>query len=161
MTAGLLPSRSLRTTQQEFLGLTASGWAPGDAGDSVDPGDYHVVYRMFAAPGIPVTKPGTNLLYVGMSGDPTRRINQHAATKNWFPHVRTIVFSEYQTRAAAAVAEATIIWAEMPAENLTEPGRPDMRRGATPRAVATYLLALVAPNMWHLAAQWDDWSFRA
>lgn len=144
------PSTSLLSTRQIFIG------------EDEDHGIYNwdvidgtALYRMFAAPNAQITQVGTNLLYVGISDTPLRRINQHAATKIWFPYVHTIVLQEYADRPAALTAEACAIYAERPLENLR--GRDTTPRGSTPRPTSVQVLTRAAPNQWASAADWDEW----
>lgn len=57
------------------------------------------------------------LLYVGISGDGLRRIQQHAA-KSWWPQVATISISHYADRGSALQVEARTIRALSPKFNV-------------------------------------------
>lgn len=74
--------------------------------------DMHAVYRMFDDRG--------RLLYVGVTGNPSRRIKEHSE-KRWFPLVTSIRLEWFQTRAAAVLAESRAIQAERPRLNITVP----------------------------------------
>lgn len=88
--------------------------------------DLHAVYRMFDAQGA--------LLYVGMTAQIGRRIEQHGE-KRWFPQVATISVEWYPHMAAARVAEKEAIEWEWPRHNLAGVKRRSPRRPATPPVV--------------------------
>lgn len=67
------------------------------------------LYRLFGA--------DDALLYVGISGSPGRRFEQHAASKAWWGRVATIRLEHHSTRAAAEAAERTAIAKEAPMFN--------------------------------------------
>lgn len=58
------------------------------------------------------------LLYVGCSNNPAKRLRAHARTSPWWPNVARIVVVEYPARALAEQAERTAIDLEKPLHNL-------------------------------------------
>lgn len=70
------------------------------------------LYRLFSQ--------GGDLLYVGITGDPGRRLGQHADEKPWWPAVSTIRLEHFADRASAAEAERRAIRTELPAHNLRD-----------------------------------------
>lgn len=68
------------------------------------------VYRLFGSDDV--------LLYIGMSGDPEVRWQQHSYGRKWWPDVRRETVRWYDTRDEAAAAEKAAIRAERPKYNL-------------------------------------------
>jgi len=68
------------------------------------------LYRLFATDGA--------LLYIGITGDLSKRLARHARTKNWWPDVSRKTVTWFQTRRHALLAEATAIRDEKPPFNL-------------------------------------------
>lgn len=58
------------------------------------------------------------LLYIGITNNPDRRMEQHASTKPWWDEVRYGHLEVYRTRAQALAAERTAIRQERPLYNL-------------------------------------------
>lgn len=155
-TQTFLPSRSLRERKQTILGGAAYNW---EGHRDWDPSYSVALYRMF---GLPISASAQNvptaagnLIYVGISRNPLVRINQHAATKNWFPYVNMITLHEYGSEKDALAAETMAIYAEGPSENLAV--QHPQRYARTPRCGGTSILVLIAPNVWATAAEWTDW----
>lgn len=73
----------------------------------------HALYRFYGDTG--------QLLYVGITNDPARRISQHAAKKNWWRAVRGISLEWYSNREDAAAAEKRAIAIEKPMTNIVRP----------------------------------------
>lgn len=69
----------------------------------------HVVYRMFDGEG--------ELLYVGMTMNPTARFGGHRKNKPWWPEVATIALEQHPSRQSAAEAESRAIRRERPRWN--------------------------------------------
>ena len=61
-----------------------------------------------------------NLLYVGISSQPSERFRQHRADKPWWVRVARIELMHYPNRAAAVEAERHAIQAEAPAYNMSD-----------------------------------------
>jgi predicted GIY-YIG superfamily endonuclease len=81
--------------------------------------DMHAVYRMFDTAG--------TLLYVGLTAQPGRRIDQHCE-KRWFPQVTTISVEWHPHLAAARLAEKEAIEWEWPRHNVVGVKRRSPRR---------------------------------
>jgi len=62
-----------------------------------------------------------DLLYVGMSDYPWRRMNQHKRTKDWFGYVRSVEFEWYSPPEFAASRERLAILIEGPMFNKRRP----------------------------------------
>lgn len=91
--------------------------------------EMQAVYRMFDAEG--------GLLYIGVTGDLSRRISVHAE-KRWFLLVETIRLEWHPTQAAAWAAEQRAIREEQPRINITGkqlPPTPIKRKPKRLRAV--------------------------
>lgn len=69
----------------------------------------HAVYRVFG--------PGNELLYVGRSLDPVRRLRDHSVTATWFDQVRSVTVEWFDTFAMASRIEAAAILLEQPLFN--------------------------------------------
>ncbi|MFB7845493.1 GntR family transcriptional regulator [Streptomyces sp. NPDC056053] len=67
------------------------------------------VYRLYDA--------GGTLLYVGLSGNPTKRFLGHRADKPWWPEVNTHTLQWFNSRDDASVAERDAIADERPRYN--------------------------------------------
>lgn len=76
-------------------------------------GDSTALYRLFDAE--------ERLLYVGISGNPPQRWNDHSAEKSWWSTVARKDVEWHESREAAAQAEAIAIRVESPLHNLTLP----------------------------------------
>lgn len=81
------------------------------------------------------------LLYVGITGNVTLRIGQHAATKSWWHDVAKIDVDTFPDRASAMEEEAALIRTEQPRYNVMHsevnpPRRPQVKREHT--ATVTY-----------------------
>jgi predicted GIY-YIG superfamily endonuclease len=74
------------------------------------PLDGTVLYRLYAEDG--------ELLYVGITEHPERRLRHHALKKEWWPEVARQEVRSYQTRADAARAEHAAITRENPRYNV-------------------------------------------
>lgn len=61
------------------------------------------------------------LLYVGISGNPPQRWNDHSAEKSWWGSVARKAVEWHESRKAAAQAEAVAVRLESPIYNLTLP----------------------------------------
>lgn len=86
------------------------------------------LYRLYDA--------DTDLLYVGISGNPGRRFDQHAkgpTGKRWWSEVATGTMEHFATREEAAAAEVAAIQGECPRYNIAHATRPPK---AKPAAVA-------------------------
>ena len=59
------------------------------------------------------------LLYIGISYDVRKRLDQHATDKEWFHEVHTAVVETYPSRPKALSAEREAIWDEDPLHNCT------------------------------------------
>lgn len=57
------------------------------------------------------------LLYVGIAVDLDRRLQQHRATKLWWPGVNYVVACQYPTRVEAAQVELNMIRGTLPPHN--------------------------------------------
>lgn len=73
----------------------------------------HALYRFYGDTG--------QLLYVGITQDPGKRLAQHTATKNWWTSVRGISIDWYSSRDDAAAAERRAITVERPLMNVQRP----------------------------------------
>lgn len=70
----------------------------------------HALYRYYADDGV--------LLYVGITNDMSRRMDQHAADKGWWQEVRGVTVEWYDTRDAVLAAERRAIAVEQPRHNV-------------------------------------------
>lgn len=66
----------------------------------------------------------SQLLYVGIAGNPGRRFQQHRGHKPWWGSVQTIKLRHFKTRAEAEVAEIRSIKNDRPLYNITHAGEP-------------------------------------
>jgi predicted GIY-YIG superfamily endonuclease len=57
------------------------------------------------------------LLYVGITGDNTKRQSQHRRSSFWFGYIASATFEHFDTRQEAAQAEITAIQSEKPKHN--------------------------------------------
>lgn len=71
----------------------------------------HTLYRLYNADG--------DLLYIGITLNPFKRISEHKRTKEWFDEVANIRLERFPTLAAVAAAEIEAIRTEKPRENIT------------------------------------------
>lgn len=105
----------------------------------------HSLYRMFDETG--------QLLYVGISVDPGRRLAQHRSDKPWWGEAVTISVQPMPTRAAALEAEREAIKNERPVHNT-------QHNTASPNeaveAVFDYLSQWVFLGDWHRAHLAED-----
>lgn len=102
--------RAVRTTPRPVRHV--GGWDYNDKRRTA-------MYRFFDEDG--------HLLYVGISVDPTRRIEQHRKDKPWFVgEVDEIEVEWFATRVLALEAEEVAIWRENPIYNVRRdlPERP-------------------------------------
>ena len=77
------------------------------------PQGQHALYRFYGDTG--------QLLYVGITHDPGKRLAQHMTTKHWWTSVRGIALEWYTNREDAAAAERRAIRVERPLMNLQRP----------------------------------------
>lgn len=63
------------------------------------------------------------LLYVGITGNPGRRFQDHAKTKGWFSDVTYATIEHFRNRQEAEAAERVAIIEEHPRYNVTHSGR--------------------------------------
>lgn len=84
--------------------------------------DPTVLYRLYGADG---------LLYIGIARSIATRLGQHAASKDWFDQVTTIVLERFDTRERAAEAERSAIIEEKPSHNIVH------NRGTRPSHIRT------------------------
>ena len=68
------------------------------------------VYRLFDADGV--------LLYVGISGNPGRRFNEHSGDKAWWPQVARAEMEHFAEREEAEYEERIAIQYERPVHNV-------------------------------------------
>jgi len=73
-----------------------------------------VLYRLYAEDG--------ELLYVGITRHPERRLRSHEASKSWWPEVAVREIRSYRTREDAARAEHAAIVRENPRYNVARMG---------------------------------------
>lgn len=83
----------------------------------------HTLYRFFDA--------GGNLLYVGITCNPGRRMDRHRTDKAWWSEIVRVEMEQYSTREALAAAERVAITSEKPQYNIRMNGD-----GAPPRSRA-------------------------
>lgn len=76
----------------------------------------HALYRFY--------NDGGQLLYVGITNDPPRRMKRHSEKKNWWPKVRGMTFDWYPDRPSVMAAEKRAIRIENPLHNIQ--GRPEI-----------------------------------
>lgn len=84
----------------------------------------HVLYRFYGDNG--------QLLYVGITVDPTARWKQHRKDKQWWREVRGISLDEYPDRASVMAAEKRAIQVEKPKYNKARPAEPGRYHDAPP-----------------------------
>lgn len=72
--------------------------------------DNHVLYRFYSATG--------QLLYVGITMNPSTRFKQHRKTKDWWGEVIGITLEHYESRDELARAERRAIQVERPLHNV-------------------------------------------
>lgn len=70
----------------------------------------HALYRFFDE--------GGELLYIGITNNPTARFRQHGSDKDWWHEVATIRMERYSSRDAVLVAEKRAIIEEKPRYNV-------------------------------------------
>jgi hypothetical protein len=63
------------------------------------------------------------LLYVGITGNPGRRFQDHAKTKGWFSDVTHATIEHFRNRQEAEAAERVAIIEERPKYNVTHSGK--------------------------------------
>ena len=68
---------------------------------------------------------GGQLLYVGITNDPPRRMKQHTDTKTWWSQVRGMTVDWYPDRASVLAAEKRAINVENPLHNIQ--GKPEVK----------------------------------
>jgi predicted GIY-YIG superfamily endonuclease len=86
-------------------------------------GERTAVYWLWAVDG--------RLLYIGMTNDVERRMEQHAADKSWWPQVASRTVRWFGSRPAAARAEEAAVLRDKPAHN-------DLYNRGNPHRVAVY-----------------------
>jgi hypothetical protein len=69
---------------------------------------------------LPTPREQGGLLYVGIAGNPARRFQEHAVTKEWWWQVDWIHVEHYRTRLEAAAAEIEAIRTEQPKYNVAQ-----------------------------------------
>jgi predicted GIY-YIG superfamily endonuclease len=74
----------------------------------------HALYRFFGE--------GGELLYVGITNNPTRRFAQHGVKRDWWHEVATIRMERHESREAVLAAERSAILAERPRYNVVHNG---------------------------------------
>ena len=94
------------------------------------------VYRMYRVDGV--------LLYIGQSGAPARRIEQHVVGGDWPLAVVRIAVEWHPTREIAVLAEARAIAAERPLHNVAH--NPAVRRKRPPQTGGKVLSAWMAQH---------------
>lgn len=72
------------------------------------------------------------LLYIGISNNPHRRLDEHAAEKPWWPSVELVRIRHYATREQALEAERAAIRSECPIYNGTHNTDPYRQRPERP-----------------------------
>lgn len=82
----------------------------------------HALYRFFGDSG--------QLLYVGITNDMSRRMDQHADRKSWWTEVRGVAVEWYPDRASVLAAEQRAVIVERPLYNIRLRPRPRPDRGA-------------------------------
>jgi len=70
----------------------------------------HALYRFYTDQG--------QLLYVGITNDPARRIDQHGERKAWWQQVAGMTIEWYPTRSAVLAAERRAVQVENPKHNV-------------------------------------------
>lgn len=80
----------------------------------------HVLYRMFDA--------NQELLYVGLTKDPSARFKQHSQSKDWFLEVAAITVEHFATREELTAAEILAIRSECPRHNIVHNDGDDAER---------------------------------
>lgn len=87
----------------------------------------HALYRFYSDQG--------QLLYVGITKDPAKRIEQHGDQKDWWSQVSGMTIEWYPDRATVLAAERRAIRVEHPAHNIqhTPRARPGVTSQAGPR----------------------------
>jgi len=73
------------------------------------------------------------LLYVGISGNPGRRFNEHGKEKGWSQEVVRSTMQHFSTREEAAAAEVAAILTERPLHNVTHNQGKPLATPRTPR----------------------------
>ncbi|MDF1606933.1 GIY-YIG nuclease family protein [Hoeflea sp. YIM 152468] len=73
------------------------------------------------------------LLYIGQSLNPLRRMEEHKYQSDWFDSIAKVTIEKFNEHAAALVAEAAAIRAEKPMHNV-QYARTKAERHKTPRA---------------------------
>lgn len=81
------------------------------------------LYRMYDA--------DNQLLYVGISTGPVKRMEQHKSEKDWFYEVRHIEIEWFENREQALLAESFAILRERPLHNSQRP--PERKLKTTPK----------------------------
>lgn len=70
----------------------------------------HVLYRFFGA--------DDELLYIGITNNPSRRMDQHSQGKPWWTEVVTVRMEVHPSRSAVLDAERIAIARERPLHNI-------------------------------------------
>lgn len=73
------------------------------------------------------------LLYVGVTSNPGRRMENHAAEKPWWEEVRVVLVEHFPTRDAALQAEREAIWQEKPLHNVAHTLRDEPSGHVSPK----------------------------
>lgn len=87
----------------------------GEPGIRTGSGEFHddelfILYRMF--------NHKQQLLYVGITSNPSARFAQHARDKGWFPQIAEIRLEHHETRERLIAAEREAIKNENPRHNI-------------------------------------------
>lgn len=105
----------------------------------------HALYRFFDATG--------QLLYVGLTSDPGRRMGQHRVEKPWWSEVANVTIQTYPDRESVAAAERAAIRTETPRYNVACTMRPRERTAKGPARESNISVRLPAGLVSRLDAQ--------
>lgn len=101
----------------------------------------HALYRFYGHAG--------QLLYIGITRDPSSRWAQHSSDKQWWHEVQRIAIQAFPDRASARKAERAAIKSEKPHYNITH------NQAKKPRPVLAGKKGEQADLRWRMAAA--DW----
>lgn len=87
----------------------------------------HALYRFLDTSG--------ELLYVGVTNNPSRRFTQHGVSRDWWHEVETIRMERHESREAVLEAERAAIIAERPRYNVKHNGGAPVTNEAPERGV--------------------------